>query len=98
MKRTAWRQPLRLFFDSPGGEPFLFDLSVAFFQEGFLHGREVGRAVKDAEVFVAFGDLSIENFERLGVAIRDDNRGCDKAAHGFVASGEGVDEEEFCSL
>ncbi len=98
MKKDSLEAALRLFLDSPGGEPFLFGLLVAFFQEGFLHGREVGRAVKDAEVFVAFGDLSIENFERLGVTIRDDNGGCDKAAHGFVASGEGVDEEEFCSL
>ena len=55
----------------------------------------MGGAIKDAKILVTFGDLGIENFERLLVAIRDDHGGRNEAAHRFVTTGEGIDEQEF---
>lgn len=81
-----------LICDCPGVEPFVLGFFVAFCEECFLHGRKVGGAIKYAEVFISFGDLGIENLQRLCIAIVDHNCWFGKTTHRFVTPREGVDE------
>ena len=65
--------PGDVFGDVPGGDPLVLGLGVALFEEPFFEVWVVGGSVEDADFFVSFGDLFVEDFEAFDVAwFKDD--------------------------